>query len=162
MSKVPMLAARLTAWVTGWAIVMGGLCWACKNDPAESKGETSAEPAQTEVLLSGSFKRVAKQAAGRAEIVRHGKQYSLRLSDTTVDNLGEVHVYLVGLPDVRSTLELRAAQTLYDFGPLEQGAKEQIIPLPSEPAPELRSVVLYELRHAVNLASAPLEPVSTR
>ena len=153
---------RLVAWViTGWAAAMGGLCWACKNDPAESKTETPVEPGQPEVLLSGSFKRVTKPAAGRAEIVRQGQKYWIKLSDTSVDNLGEVHVYLVGLPDVRSTVELRAAQTLYDFGPLEQGAKEQMIPLPSAPAPELRSVVLYELRYAVNLASAALEPAST-
>ena len=156
-----MLAPRLAAWViTGWAVVLSGLCCACKNEPAESKGET-AEPRQAEVLLRGNFKRVAKRAAGRAEIVRLGKQYSLKLSDTTVDNLGEVHVYLVGLPDARSTLELMAAETQYDFGPLEQGAKEQLIPLPSEPAPELRAVVLYEPRYSVNLAAAALEPVST-
>src|SRR5688572_4373489 len=158
-----MFSLRLVAWViTGWATAMGGLCSACKNEPTESNAGTPAEAGQVEVLLRGSFKRVTKQAAGRAEIVRRGQKYWIKLSDTTVDNPGEVHVYLVGLPDVRSTVELRAAQTLYDFGPLEQGAKEQIIPLPSAPAPELRSVVLYELRYAVNLASAALEPMSTR
>lgn len=112
-------------------------------------------------MLSGSFKRVAKKVEGRVELVRKGDRYALRLLGTKVDNLGEVHVYFVGLPDARSTLELAGTEMQYDFGPLEQGAPEQIIALPSEPAPELRTVVLFEPRYRVNLASAALESASS-
>jgi len=135
----------------------------CKRDSADSKSE-SATPAPAgsgEVLLSGTFKRVAKKVEGRVELVRRGDSYALRLLNTKVDNLGEVHVYFVGLPDAKTTIEMAATETQYDFGPLEQGAPEQLIGLPSEPAPELRTVVLYEPRYRVNLASAALEAEST-
>lgn len=140
-----------------------GLFPACKRDSTDSKaepGDTHAAPDAGEVVLSGSFKRVAKKVEGRVELVRKGDRYALRLLGTKVDNLGEVHVYFVGLPDARSTLELAGTQMQYDFGPLEQGAPEQIIALPSEPAPELRTVVLFEPRYRVNLASAALEAAS--
>ena len=147
-------------------IAVVGACPGCegsgasKTDAADSsEGSGAADP--TEVLLSGSFERVAKKVEGRVELVRRGKNYALRLLNTKVDNLGEVHVYFVGLPDARSTLEMAATETQYDFGPLEQGAPEQIIGLPSEPAPELRTVVLFEPRYRVNLAAAPLEAVSS-
>ncbi|HEY6724266.1 MAG TPA: hypothetical protein VI197_09545 [Polyangiaceae bacterium] len=140
------------------------LASSCKRDAAaDSKAEAAATPAAPdagEVVLSGSFKRVAKKVEGRVELLRKGDRYALRLLGTKVDNLGEVHVYFVGLPDARSTLELAGTQMQYDFGPLEQGAPEQIIALPSEPAPELRAVVLFEPRYRVNLASAALEPAS--
>ena len=147
------------------AALVGG-CPGCKGSSASNAdaAEGSAAPHAsdpTEVLLSGSFKRVAKNVEGRVELVKRGNNYALRLLKTKVDNLGEVHVYFVGLPDVRSTLEMAATETQYDFGPLEQGANEQIIGLPSEPAPELRSVVLFEPRYRVNLAAAPLEAVSS-
>jgi len=147
-------------------IVLAGACPGCKGsgasktDAADSSQAPSASD-ETEVLLSGSFKRVAKKVEGRVELVRRGKNYALRLLNTKVDNLGEVHVYFVGLPDARSTLEMAATETQYDFGPLQQGAPEQLIALPSEPAPELRTVVLFEPRYRVNLAAAPLQPGSS-
>ena len=144
-------------------LVLLALCPRCKADGADSKSE-SAEPAPAdsgEVLLSGTFKRVAKKVEGRVELVRRGDSYALRLLNTKVDNLGEVHVYFVGLPDAKTTLEMAATETQYDFGPLKQGAPEQIIGLPSEPAPELRTVVLFEPRYRVNLASAVLAAEST-
>jgi len=148
------------------SVALAGACPGCKGwgasktDAADSS-EASGAADQTEVLLSGSFKRVAKSVEGRVELVRRGNNYALRLLNTKVDNLGEVHVYFVGLPDARSTLEMAATETQYDFGPLQQGAPEQIIGLPSEPAPELRTVVLFEPRYRVNLAAAPLEAVSS-
>lgn len=141
--------------------VLLALAPACKREPADSEADSGRTPAEAEeVLLSGSFKRVAKKVEGRVELVRKGDRYALRLLGTKVDTLGEVHVYFVGLPDARSTLELAGTDMQYDFGPLEQGAAEQIIALPSEPAPELRTVVLFEPRYRVNLAAAPLEPAS--
>lgn len=141
--------------------VLLALAPACKRESAGSEADSGRTPAEAEeVLLSGSFKRVAKKVEGRVELVRKGDRYALRLLGTKVDTLGEVHVYFVGLPDARSTLELAGTDMQYDFGPLEQGAAEQIIALPSEPAPELRTVVLFEPRYRVNLAAAPLEPAS--
>ena len=141
-----------------------GVCPACKGESGEAQdksAETLAEADQSEVLLSGSFKRVAKKVEGRVELVRKGDRYALRLSNTKVDAPGEVRVYFVGLPDAKTTLELAGTDVQYDFGPLEQGAPEQIIGLPSEPAPELRTVVLFEPDYRVNLASAALEPASS-
>lgn len=148
-----LLAAVLVALVLA--------CPGCKQASDAAPADATASGDQTEVLLSGSFKRVAKKVEGRVELVRRGKNYALRLLQTKVDNLGEVHVYFVGLPDARSTLEMAATETQYDFGPLEQGAPEQLIALPSEPAPELRTVVLFEPRYRVNLAAAPLAAVSS-
>lgn len=156
-------SASKGARVGATALLLAFACAACKAQSGGSNAETSKADAAadpTEVLLSGTFKRVAKKVEGRVELVRKDTRYALRLVNTKVDNLGEVHVYFVGLPDARSTLELSAAETQYDFGPLEQGAQEQIIALPSEPAPELRTVVLFEPRYRVNLAAAPLEPAS--
>lgn len=153
-----------SAPVALFGLALLGLPSACKRDSDDSKAEPAAAAADAdehEVLLSGTFKRVAKKVEGRVELVRKGDRYALRLLGTKVDNLGEVHVYFVGLPDARSTLELAGTEMQYDFGPLEQGAPEQIIALPSEPAPELRTVVLFEPRYRVNLAAAPLEPVSS-
>jgi len=144
-------------------LALVGLAPCCKRDGTDTKAEpaeTRAAPDPGEVVLSGSFKRVAKKVEGRVELVRKGERYALRLLGTKVDVLGEVHVYFVGLPDAKSTLELAGTEMQYDFGPLEQGAPEQIIALPSEPAPELRSVVLFEPRYRVNLAAAALEPAS--
>jgi len=145
-------------------LVLTGGGAACKNGPGDAKEQRESSDAtvdQTEVLLSGTFERVAKKVEGRVELVRKGSRYALRLMGTKVDTLGEVHVYFVGLPDARSTLELAGAETQYDFGPLEQGAPEQIIALPSEPAPELRTVVLFEPRYRVNLAAAALQAGSS-
>lgn len=139
-----------------------GVAPACQraSEPApESTTENAAS--EPEVLLRGNFTRVAKRATGSAELVRRGEQYQLRLRGASVDNLGEVHVYFVGLPDARSTAALTEAETKYDFGPLKQNAAEQLIDLPSEPAPELRSVVLYEPRYRINLAAAALRPAES-
>lgn len=129
------------------------------SDSANPAAENSAPTSQ--VLLRGDFARVAKNVSGSAEIVRSGDRYQLRLHHTKVDTLGEVHIYLVGLPEVPSTAALTATDVKYDFGPLEQGAPQQLIELPSEPAPELRSVVLYEPRYRINLAAAALRPPSS-
>lgn len=140
-------------------LTLFGVACACRREP-----EGSPEPrmdnaaSEPEVLLRGKFTRVAKGATGSAELVRRGEQYQLRLRGAGVDSLGEVHVYLVGLPDARSTAALTEAETKYDFGPLKQNAPEQLIDLPSEPAPELRTVVLYEPRYRINLAAAALRP----
>ncbi|HEU5073490.1 MAG TPA: hypothetical protein VFU02_04945 [Polyangiaceae bacterium] len=137
---------------------------ACKSGSGGTQAHESeaGTPDSGEVLLSGRFERVAKKVEGRVELVRKGDRYALRLLGARVDHPGEVHVYFVGLPSARSTLEMARTNMQYDFGKLEQGAPEQIIGLPSEPAPELRTVVLFEPRYRVNLAAAALEPVSTR
>ncbi len=136
------------------ALLLGSGC----DQHDDSGAPASSASSAPEVLLVGHFRRVAKPVSGTAQIVRKGKKYQLRLENTSVDYDGKVRVYLVGLPDVPTTMALLKTDTQYDFGPLEQGAKRQLIDLPSEPAPELRSVVLYEPRYRVNLAVAPLKP----
>ena len=134
----------------------------CRQSSDSSKQGAANSALPSEVVLRGDFARVAKKATGSAEIIRTGNRYQLRLQNTEVDTLGEVHVYLVGLPEVPNTAALTATEVKYDFGPLERGASQQLIDLPSKPAPELRSVVLYEPRYRVNLAAAALRPPSSR
>lgn len=152
-----MTQVRLLGWWFAASMALGVISAGCNRDSEQAAPAASSAAADgTSVLLTGTFQRVAKAASGRAEIIRRGNEYSLRLSHASVDSSSEVHVYLVGLPDVASTAELIATDTVYDFGPLEQGANEQLIELPSEPAPELKTVVLFEPRYHVNLARAPL------
>lgn len=158
------MVRRVYVWVGIAALfTCFGMCPACKSDSGGTQArESAASPDSADVLLSGRFERVAKKVEGRVELVRKGDRYALRLLGTSVDHPGEVHVYFVGLPSARSTLEMARTEMQYDFGKLEQGAPEQIIGLPSEPAPELRTVVLFEPRYRVNLAAAALEPVSAK
>ena len=130
-------------------------CQKESSDPAPAPAAST--PAETRVLLQGSFERVAKHVTGSVALIEGPRGCQLRLRDVTVDNLGEVQIYFVGLPEAKSTLALTAVETKYDFGPLQQGAHEQLIDLPGKPAPELRSVVLYEPRYRVNLAAAALK-----
>lgn len=153
------MSRRWLGQATGFAVVLAAMALVgCQREDSNAAAQVSSSRAMVEVVLAGDFVRVAKAVEGRAEIVRRGQSYQLRLRNVRVDHLAEVHVYLVGLPDVRSTIELMATETKYDFGPLEQGAEQQVIDLPSEPAPELRSVVLYEPRYRINLAAASLTP----
>ena len=67
-----------------------------------------------------------------------------------------MHVYFVGVPAAKTTREVVQTDTKYDFGLLLTDAPQQVIDLPSEPAPELRSVVLWNPAYGVNLAFAAL------
>jgi hypothetical protein len=153
-----LLRTRLACLLVG-CTVSGAL--GCKAESSASSDAPSASQAATPlVLLEGTFRRVSKKANGKAQIIRRGERYQIRLLGVSVDTLGETHVYLVGLPDARSTAEVIQATNKYDFGPLRQGAFQQLIDLPSKPALELRTVVLYEPRFHVNLAAAPLNETS--
>jgi hypothetical protein len=149
----------LTALVSLWAI-------GCRNrtslKPSPSV-QTSAGGAGIvapveQILLEGSFERVAKAATGTARIMRCGKTYELRLSDVTVQQEGMVRVYLVGHERPSNTHILDETELKYDMAELERVKSEQRIELPSEPDPALRSVVLYYPAFGANLAVAPLRP----
>lgn len=111
-----------------------------------------------QVLLVGSFERVARAASGSAQIVRRGDSFELQLKGVSVAQEGVVRVYLVGHDYAKSTRILDETEMKYDMAELERGVPEQNIALPSEPDPALRSVVLFYPEFGVNLAVAPLRP----
>ena len=153
MFRVPRCCPVAPVLLAGLLGVAG-----CQRETGDEHAAPSSSASDSNrVLLTGTFERVAKKVTGRVELVQAGGRYQLRLLNVSVDNLGEVHVYFVGLPEAKSTLVLATTQTQYDFGPLEQGSPEQLIDLPSKPASELRTVVLYEPRYRVNLAAASLK-----
>jgi len=133
----------------------GGLLSACRH---ESKPQTERDPNAPTVLLQGTFESVAKPARGRAEIVRTGERYELHLYGARVDSQRPVRVYLVGVDRAPTTRSVADAELKYDMAELDQDAAHQIISLPSEPNPAIRSVVLWEPTFYVNLAFAPLDP----
>ena len=111
------------------------------------------------MLLAGTFEAVAKPARGSAELIVTGNNYQLRLRGVTVDDPGPVHIYFVGLPSAKTTRAVVQTEAKYDFGPLQPDGAQQVIDLPSEPAAELRSVVLWNRSYGVNLAAATLEQI---
>ena len=113
--------------------------------------------------MEGRFEQVAKAATGTVRLERHGDAFELVVSDVVLNDAGPVHVYFVGLDRIRSTRDLDQVDAKYDFGPLEEAGPgtfvaEHRIALPSEPAPELRSVALINPRFGVVLASSTLIP----
>jgi len=142
------------------SLLMMGACGlvsasACRRDTSGPVAEDSSAPT---VVLAGEFERVAKSAQGRAEIVRRGDQFELRLRQVRVDSKRPVRVYLVGVDRAPTTRSVASAELKYDMATLDQTVAEQIIALPSEPDPRIRSVVLWEPTFYVNLAFAPLRP----
>jgi hypothetical protein len=116
-----------------------------------------------QLLLEGTFERVAKAASGTARIVRRGNVYELRLNNVIVAQEGAVRVYLVGHERAANTRILDETEMKYDMAELERGVAEQRIELPSEPDRALRSVVLFYPAFGVNLAVAPLRsPIDGR
>lgn len=113
------------------------------------------------MVLRGSFQGVARSASGAVSMVRQGDDLQLQLKRVRVQDDGPVHVYLVAATAVASTSALDAIDLKYDFGPLARDGSEQHIALPDDPDPALRSVVLYNPKFGVVLASASLEPPST-
>jgi hypothetical protein len=111
------------------------------------------------VVLSGSFERASRATSGQARIVRRGDQYELVLSNVTVAFDSMVRVYLVGHDRASSTFLVDSAELKYDMAELQRGAERQVIALPSEPDPSLRSVVLYSPMYGINLGFAPLRAV---
>lgn len=127
----------------------------CRDQQGQTN-TTTAEEKRLGVLLSGEFRRVAKAAYGRAEVVRQGQDYTLKLSQARVEAKGPIRVYWVGVEHASTTRAVVEAGLKYDMAELEQGSSEQIIELPSKPDPALRSVVLWHPTYAINLAYAPL------
>lgn len=146
---------------------------ACLREPLESrraKTDEGAEPAggmhaptaAQGVLLAGTFQQVAKKVTGSVTLERNGDTYELVVRDVALSDIGPVHVYFVGLPEVRSSADIDGVDAKYDFGPLEEtgsGAYVAVhrVKLPSEPKPELRSVALINPRFGVVLASSSLK-----
>lgn len=129
------------------------------NRPARDVGNA----AQTGgILLTGEFRQVAKKVSGSVTLERNGDTYELVVRNVTLNDVGPVHVYFVGLPAVRSSADLDGVDAKYDFGPLEETGSgayvaEHRIELPSEPKPDLRSVALINPRFGVVLASSSLQ-----
>jgi|GEM_PF-5466953 hypothetical protein len=131
---------------------------ACQRDraaPAEPEASATSAEATT-VLLAGRFANGAKPASGEAQIVRRGDRYELVLRKVRVDSRRTVRVYLVGVERASTTRSVIETEQKYDMAELDQTTDQQIVPLPSEPAPELRSVVLWEPTYGVNLGYAAL------
>lgn len=124
------------------------------ESPREVAGAASAAAAG--VLLAGEFAAAARGGRGRAEIVRQGNDYALRLVGVRIEAGGPVRVYLVGAERASTTRSVVEAEQKYDLAALDPRLDEQLIPLPSAPDPALRSVVLWEPRYGVNLAYAAL------
>jgi len=152
------------------AISVGALlALSCRNQRASQNREwhataaTSAIPATRpaeELLLAGQFERVSKATSGRAEIWCRGTRYELRLTDVTVATDAAVRVYLVAHERASSTFLVDSAALKYDMAELERGVSQQVIELPSEPDPRLRSVVLFHPSFGINLGFAPLRPIT--
>lgn len=150
-------------------VILGLSACGCKSrkSPTQPRSSLSASeiaapaPVVEQLLLTGTFERVARAASGTASIYRRGDDYELRLSAVTVAQEGTVRVYLVGHEHADSTRIVGETEMKYDMAELEQGAAEQRIPLPSQPDPALRSVVLFNPAFGVNLAVAALRPLMT-
>lgn len=120
--------------------------------------QSAGAPQAEQVLLEGTFERVARASSGKAQIVRRGTRYELCLKDMTVAQEGTLRVYLVGHPRASNTRVLDETEMKYDMAELERNVAEQRIELPSEPDPALRSVVIYNPLFGVNVAFASLQP----
>jgi len=146
--------------MVGAIVVSLALAMACRRSSSRDDSSQSASVAEpAKVLLAGTFEAVAKPASGSAELIVIGDNYQLRLRGVTVDDRGPVHVYFVGVPAAETTLEVVQTDAKYDFGPLQPDAPQQVIDLPSKPATELRSVVLWNHLYGVNLAAAALKEI---
>lgn len=158
------LVSTLALWL-GCVLGVSG----CLKEPLETRrSDTAPNTTQAAVttdpqgeLLSGTFEQVAKQVSGSVTLEHSGDAYELVVRNVRLNDVGPVHVYFVGLPRVRSTIDLDGVDAKYDFGPLEEvgsGAfvAEHRVRLPSKPKPELRSVALLNPRFGVVLASASL------
>ena len=117
---------------------------------------TESNPQSAEVLLAGAFERAAKPAEGEAEIVRQDDRFELRLHRVRVASTRPVRVYLVGAERASTTRSVVEAELKYDMEELKPALAEQVIALPSEPDPALRSVVLWDSAFSVNLSFAAL------
>jgi hypothetical protein len=130
-----------------------------QNIPAKPSPDASVSTKATDapvVLLAGNFERVSRATQGHAEIVKRGSQFELVLTNVSVASDSMVRVYLVGHDRASSTFLVDATELKYDMAALESGAARQVIELPSEPDPRLRSVVLYSPSFGINLGFAPL------
>jgi hypothetical protein len=156
-----------TAPVSRWFVLASCLSLVgCLKEPLESRrtpsGSSRADSASTgPVLLTGAFEQIAKKVSGTVSLEHHDGLYELVVRNVQLNDVGPVHVYFVGLDQVRSTRDLDEVDAKYDFGPLEEAepgtfVPEQRIELPSAPAKELRSVVLLNPRFGVVLASSSL------
>lgn len=136
--------------------VLAGACNRPTSGDDSGADPTSTEPTGETRLLEGRFETVAKRASGTAAIFQHGSAYELRLSDVTLEHDGEVRVYLVSGDSAASTAAVDGASLKYDLAALDTAVSGQTITLPSKPAPELRSVVLWNAKYGANLAAASL------
>lgn len=123
--------------------------------PAEQTPEASGPVSR--VALAGTLQAASRPVSGTVEILQEGSKYTLRLRKVRVKATGPIHVYLVAHPAASTTRDVLATEDRYDFGPLDEQADDQYIPLPSEPAAALRSVVLFQPTFGVNLAWAKLD-----
>ncbi len=128
---------------------------ACQRQRTESSGTSTAQ-SNAEVLLEGTFEHAAKPVEGKAEILRQGSRFELRLHGVGVASDRPLRVYLVGTERASTTRSVVVTELKYDMDELQPGVAEQVIALPSEPDPALRSVVLWDPVFAVNVGFAAL------
>lgn len=126
---------------------------------SEPAGNTGTESGSSWVDLNGDFQKVVKSVSGRADIVYRDGKYLLYLTGVNVDARPPLRVYLVGDENPRTTRAVKESELIYDMAELDNGADEQVVELPTRPAPGLRSVVIWQQTYAINLAVAPLKPV---
>ncbi len=129
---------------------------ACNRESSDSAPDVRTASAES-TLLSGRFESVGKTTRGTVELIARGDDYFLRLRNVKVEYDGPIHIYLVGVPSAPNTASVDNTELKYDMAPLQNGAEEQLVALPSAPDPALRSVVLWNPKYGANLANAPLQ-----
>lgn len=152
--------------IAGLATLFSG----CKDKrvvPTSRPGAGAALNTGPTVLLEGTLEPRAKAVSGKVRIEQTGDTFELVVNPINVPDIGPVHVYLVGLPKVRTTADLDSVDAKYDFGPLEQSGsneyvREQRITLPSKPADDLRSVAFVNPRFGVVLGASSLREPKSR
>lgn len=159
--RTPARAARFRSFVfprTWVCYLTVAISISCKSDAGGPGPGRSTAVAQG-VYLAGDFQGTMKPARGRAEIVRRGPAFELKLRGVHVASNRPLRVYLVGDDRASTTRRIVESTLKYDMAELAPAAAEQVIVLPGEPDPSLRSVVLWDPLFAVNLAFAALHPV---
>ena len=131
---------------------------ACRSDAGDSHPNAVYDES-SKLHLAGEFQDGMKPTQGRAEIVARGRVFELRLHQVQVKSNRPVRVYLVGAERASTTRKVVEAELKYDMAELDPSVTQQVIALPGQPDPVLRSVVLWDPVFGVNLGFAPLLPV---
>lgn len=111
----------------------------------------------TTVLLSGSFTPREHEGRGLAQVLQLAAgQLVLRFADFETLDGPDLHVYLLGSPDVSNRADLERTGFL-SLGPLKGniGAQNYMIPADTD-LPRYHAVAVWCRRFGVNFTTAPL------